>query len=170
MNRPLLLTSLLLVASVLWLGYALASRVDDVQIDAVSADALDRLPSNFPLYIARLHDRTPPTAPPTTAPKPKARSAPRVMGQGTPTVGEVNGYPCGGGLPPCRVLACESGGSPTARNPRSSASGLWQVIRSTWASFGGYPEAYMAPWEVQNEKARLLWAGGRGAFHWKACL
>lgn len=31
-----------------------------------------------------------------------------------------------------RVLACESAGDPNAKNPRSSAAGLWQFIRSTW--------------------------------------
>lgn len=84
--------------------------------------------------------------------------------------GSVNGYPCGGELPTCRVLACESGGNPTAENPTSSASGLWQILDSTWAGFGGYTRASHAPVDVQNAKAAALWAGGRGAFHWKACL
>lgn len=83
--------------------------------------------------------------------------------------GFVNGYPCGGDLPWCSILACESGGNPAARNPRSSASGLWQILASTWAGFGGFAEAWQAPADVQNEKARLLWAGGDGAFHWRSC-
>jgi hypothetical protein len=77
---------------------------------------------------------------------------------------------CGGDLPPCSVMMCESGGSLTARNPRSSASGKWQILRSTWAGFGGYAEAWLAPEAVQDAKARQLWAGGRGAFHWRSCL
>lgn len=80
--------------------------------------------------------------------------------------GFVNGYPCGGDLPPCSVLRRESGGNPTARNPSSSACGLWQFISSTWDGFGGYASACDAPAEVQNEKARLLWAGGAGCGHW----
>lgn len=31
-----------------------------------------------------------------------------------------------------RVMACESGGNPYAKNPNSSASGVFQFIRSTW--------------------------------------
>ena len=85
------------------------------------------------------------------------------------TAGSVNGYPCGGDLPPCYVLARESGGNPTAQNPRSTASGLWQFLDSTWANYAGYPKARLAPPDVQNEKARLTWAGGRGCAHWNAC-
>lgn len=87
----------------------------------------------------------------------------------TVSAGSVNGYPCGGDLPPCWVLERESHGNPTARNPRSSASGLWQFLDSTWANYGGYPRAYLAPPSVQNEKARLTWAGGAGCRHWSAC-
>lgn len=98
--------------------------------------------------------------------------------------GSVNGYPCGGDLPPCAVLRRESGGDPrkwnggcyapvgwTGRSPcgTSSASGLWQFVRGTWNGYGGYLNAADAPAEVQNEKARLAWAGGRGCSHWKAC-
>lgn len=103
--------------------------------------------------------------------KPRTARAPavRVRAPMVVSVGTVNGYPCGGQLPPCRVLARESGGNPTARNPVSSASGLWQFLDSTWANFGGYPRAYLAPPSVQNEKARLTWAGGAGCRHWSAC-
>lgn len=31
-----------------------------------------------------------------------------------------------------RIMACESGGSPTAKNPRSSATGLFQIMASIW--------------------------------------
>ena len=63
----------------------------------------------------------------------------------------------------------ESGGSLTARNPSSSASGKWQFLDSTWAGYGGYSSAYMAPESVQDGKARELWAGGAGCGHWNAC-
>lgn len=76
---------------------------------------------------------------------------------------------CGGDLPPCWVMMRESGGNIRARNPSSSASGKWQFIRSTWANFGGYAEAYLAPESVQDAKARILWAGGAGCGHWSAC-
>lgn len=83
--------------------------------------------------------------------------------------GSVNGYPCGGDLPPCYVLKRESGGNPRAENPVSTASGLWQFIDGTWNGFGGYSHASDAPPDVQNEKARLTWAGGAGAGHWACC-
>lgn len=76
---------------------------------------------------------------------------------------------CGGDLPPCYVMMRESGGNIRAQNPTSSASGKWQFIRSTWAGFGGYSEAYLAPESVQDAKARQLWAGGAGCGHWSAC-
>lgn len=73
---------------------------------------------------------------------------------------------CGGNLPPCSVMWCESGGDITARNPRSSASGKWQVIDSTWHRFRGYARAYLAPEQVQDERAAQIWDGGRGARQW----
>lgn len=76
---------------------------------------------------------------------------------------------CGGDLPPCYVMMRESGGDIRAQNPSSSASGKWQFIRGTWAGFGGYSEAYLAPESVQDAKARQLWAGGAGCGHWSAC-
>ncbi|MCU1370815.1 MAG: transglycosylase, partial [Ilumatobacteraceae bacterium] len=76
---------------------------------------------------------------------------------------------CGGDLPPCYVMMRESGGNIRARNPSSSASGKWQFIASTWAGFGGYSEAYLAPESVQDAKARALWANGAGCGHWNAC-
>lgn len=41
-------------------------------------------------------------------------------------------------LPPimARIAECESGGNPKAKNPRSSASGKFQFIDSTWKHYG----------------------------------
>lgn len=76
---------------------------------------------------------------------------------------------CGGNLPPCWVMQRESGGNITAQNPTSTASGKWQFINGTWAGYGGYAEAWMAPEHVQDAKAAELWAGGAGCGHWSAC-
>lgn len=76
---------------------------------------------------------------------------------------------CGGDLPPCYVMMRESRGSLTARNPSSSASGKWQFIDSTWAGFGGYAHAYLAPESVQDARARAVWAHGAGCSAWSAC-
>lgn len=80
---------------------------------------------------------------------------------------------CGGDLPPCWVMQRESGGSITAVNPTGCGGrgcyGKWQFDPRTWASFGGYSNAHLAPESVQDDKARQLWAGGRGCSHWAAC-
>lgn len=73
-----------------------------------------------------------------------------------------------GVLPP--VSDCESGGDYTAENPKSTASGRWQIVDDTWNGYRGYSHASDAPPEVQDDKAAELWAGGAGASHWEACL
>lgn len=92
--------------------------------------------------------------------------------KGNPT-GTVNGYPCGGDLPPCWVLTVESHGNPRAINHTGchgrGCYGLWQFDPLTWGGFGGFSRADLAPPGVQNEKARQTWAGGRGCSNWGAC-
>lgn len=110
-------------------------------------------------------------------------------------IGERRGIPCGGDMPPCPVIERESmmaedpvrvwndqvnaDGGPLGcyypvgydgDNPcGSTASGPWQVLRSTWNWFGGFLNAADAPLHVQIDKVRQLWAGGAGCFHWNAC-
>lgn len=56
----------------------------------------------------------------------------------------------------CRVMMCESHGNPTAYNP-SSASGLFQFLRSTWQNMLGMSgEARDHPPEVQIAAAKRL--------------
>ncbi len=79
---------------------------------------------------------------------------------------------CGGSLPPCYVMRRESGGNIRAQNPRSTASGKWQFLDSTWRRIpaaSGYAKARHAPEHVQDAAARWLWNGGRGCSHWSAC-
>ena len=80
------------------------------------------------------------------------------------------GGSCGGDLPPCSVMYCESGGDIHAENSTSSASGKWQVTSGTWGGYGGYDSAADAPEEVQDAWAADLWDGGAGASHWEQCL
>lgn len=75
-----------------------------------------------------------------------------------------------GSLPPWYVIMCESKGSYTAENPHSSASGRYQFVDGTWNGYGGYSHASDAPPEVQDAKAREVWAGGAGRHHWRQCL
>jgi hypothetical protein len=79
---------------------------------------------------------------------------------------------CGGSLPPCYVMHRESRGNIRAQNPRSTASGKWQFLDSTWRRIPvarGYAKARHAPEQVQDAAARWLWNGGRGCSHWNAC-
>ena len=87
-------------------------------------------------------------------------------GRSAPTARTPSSGRCGGDLPSCCIMNRESGGSLTAKNPSSTASGKWQFINGTWGGYGGYAEAWMAPEHVQDAKARELWAGGAGAGHW----
>lgn len=75
-----------------------------------------------------------------------------------------------GALPPWSVINCESKGSYTAENAHSSASGRYQFVDGTWDGYGGYSHASDAPPEVQDAKAREVWAGGAGRGHWRECL
>lgn len=102
---------------------------------------------------------------------------------------------CGGDLPPCHVMLRESGGdirrwnghkadgspcyapvgwrgrvAPDCPGASSSASGKWQFVRGTWANHRGYLNAADAPEWVQDEKARQVWNGGKGASHWRLTL
>lgn len=63
---------------------------------------------------------------------------------------------------------CESGGQNLAPNG-AGASGYFQIIPETWASYGGRqyaPEAYEASKEQQSVIAARIWDGGRGASQW----
>lgn len=67
-----------------------------------------------------------------------------------------------------QVAGCESGGNPTAQNPTSTASGLYQILDGTWRDFGGTefaPRALGATPEQQKIVAeRVLAAQGPGAW------
>ena len=82
--------------------------------------------------------------------------------------------------PPGGFLACvrrhESGGNYQAKNPRSTASGAYQFLDSTWrtmsarAGHGGYPTARSAPPWVQDAVAiYTVNSGWRSAWNGTGC-
>lgn len=54
------------------------------------------------------------------------------------------------------VLACESGGDPDAKNPHSSARGLFQILGG-WADHFGFPRDDLYDPEINVETARRVW-------------
>lgn len=101
-----------------------------------------------------------------------------------PTEARSGSGACGGSLPPCATMRRESGGDLRIWNGgcyapvghrgsspcgSSSASGKWQFVRGTWANFGGFLNAADAPESLQDQKAVIVWAGGKGCGHWNAC-
>lgn len=70
-----------------------------------------------------------------------------------------------------RIIACESNGSPDAKNPRSTASGLWQHLASYWSersAKAGWAGASI--WEPEANTAVAAWLvyHGGGWGHWNA--
>lgn len=70
-----------------------------------------------------------------------------------------------------QVIACESGGDPNAKNPRSSASGLFQHLARLWPDRSvkaGWAGASI--WDPEANIAVAAWlvyeGGGKG--HWNA--
>ncbi|MGD8151155.1 transglycosylase family protein [Ornithinimicrobium sp. Y1694] len=68
------------------------------------------------------------------------------------------------------IKQCESGGSYTAQNPTSTASGAYQFLDSTWQSMSsaaGYARAVDAPESVQDAAAIELY-NAQGTTPWLA--
>lgn len=82
-----------------------------------------------------------PAPPPTAPPAPAAKHVKVVRGQ----IAHI--------LATIRYV--ESRGNYGAPPNRGNASGAYQFIASTWDGFGGYPHAYLAPPEIQDERAAL---------------
>lgn len=82
----------------------------------------------------------------------------------------------GSDLPTCGIVWRESRFNPTARNPRSSAGGLFQHL-AAWTRTCGIPVSNMAHASVSDQVAcaRYVWNGGRnsnglGPRHWRLTL
>lgn len=81
-----------------------------------------------------------------------------------------------GGLPAIlvRIRGCESGtgpnspGSYTAKNPRSTASGAWQALDSTWTSVTGLPPPARAYSPVVQDNFAIKLYNEQGTRPWNA--
>lgn len=56
-----------------------------------------------------------------------------------------------------RIIACESGGNPHARNPHSSATGLAQIMWSVWGDYYGFSRADLEIPELNLWTARQVY-------------
>jgi len=78
-----------------------------------------------------------------------------------PALGPSNGWAI-----PYAIVLCESGGQNLPPNS-AGASGYYQIIPSTWTSYGGTgPAAYLTSKAEQDAVAARIWDGGRGASAW----
>lgn len=74
------------------------------------------------------------------------------------------------------IANCESGNGTgdgsynlTAKNPNSTASGIWQFLDGTWESVTGLPAPASAySLETQLEAFEKLYDNGAGRSHWNA--
>lgn len=62
-----------------------------------------------------------------------------------------------------RIEDCESEGNPLAKNPISSAKGLYQILDGTWADFSCIGDPYNA---ADNRACAIKIARTSGFHHW----
>jgi len=95
-----------------------------------------------------------------------AQAAASAGNSGTPSASSPALGPSGGWAIPYAIVLCESGGQNLPPNS-AGASGYYQIIPSTWASFGGTgPAAYLASKAEQDAVASRIWNNGAGASNW----
>jgi hypothetical protein len=87
------------------------------------------------------------TAPTTVAPAPTTTLAPAPVAQ------NITAYPSQIANILATIRYVESRGNYSAPPNKGNASGAYQFIASTWDGFGGYDHAYLAPPQVQDERA-----------------
>lgn len=64
---------------------------------------------------------------------------------------------------PSSIVMCESGGSFDAVNPSSGAGGAYQILPSTWESYGGEGSPQDGSPQEQHDVAAQIWADSGGS-------
>lgn len=64
---------------------------------------------------------------------------------------------------PQAIVMCESGGNFDAVNPSSGAGGAYQILPSTWESYGGEGQPHNAAPKQQHQIASQIWADSGGS-------
>ena len=64
---------------------------------------------------------------------------------------------------PQAIVICESGGNFDAVNPSSGAGGAYQILPSTWESYGGEGSPHNASPQQQHDIATQIWADSGGS-------
>lgn len=64
---------------------------------------------------------------------------------------------------PQAIVMCESGGSFDALNPDSGAGGAYQILPSTWSTYGGQGQPQNASPGQQHQIASQIWADSGGS-------
>lgn len=91
--------------------------------------------------------------------------APAVASSTVSSAPVTSTYSSGGYSIPGSIVACESGGNYSAVNPSSGAGGAYQILPSTWASYGGQGLPQDASPAEQNAIAAKIYAT-QGASAW----
>ncbi|MGE5209980.1 MAG: hypothetical protein ACM3MM_01880 [Acidobacteriota bacterium] len=95
----------------------------------------------------------PPGTPTTSPPVPPAETATTTVAPPPPAQQRVIAYPSQIANILATIRYLESRGDYTAPPNKGRASGAYQYITSAWDNYAGYPDAYLAPPEVQDERA-----------------
>lgn len=53
------------------------------------------------------------------------------------------------------IISCESGGNPSAQNPSSTASGLFQFLDTSWIAYGGGKYASRAKYATPEQQYEI---------------
>lgn len=143
--------TLLIIAGALWLLGAWATRHTDSDTGAPTSSAAARHGEEMPAAEVQTwqgphHGRSLPVRASRHRRPPSAGTLPAVL---------------------LRIRWCESRNDYKAEEPRSTASGAWQILDGTWNGYRGYHHASAAPRHIQDAKALALYRD-RGTKPWKA--